>query len=120
MPARLVGNELAITNQAPPSTSQVAAASAVAAMTPAQRPTQVEQAMANADTSLSFEQKSQLEVVINKYSDVFSSSPEDMGRTKLIYHKIDIGENEPVVKVSVVYHTSKFLFSKLKWTNCIK
>ena len=27
---------------------------------------------------------------------MFSSSPEDIGRTKLIYHKIDIGENEPV------------------------
>ena len=55
-------------------------------MTPAQRPTPVEQAMANEDASLSFEKKSQLEVVINKYSDVFSTGPEDMGRTKLVYH----------------------------------
>ena len=96
MPARLVGNELTINKHAPPSTSQVAAVSAVAAMTPAQRPTLVEQAMANADASLSFEQNSQLEVVITKYLCVFSSGPEDMGRTKLIYHKIDIGENKPV------------------------
>ena len=65
MPARLVGNELAINKQASPSTSQVAAASAVAAMTLAQRPTPVEQAMVTADALLSFEQKSQLEVVIN-------------------------------------------------------
>ena len=71
MPARLVGNEFAINKQSPPSNSQVAATSAVAAMIPAQRPTPVAQAMANADDSLSFEQKSQLEVVINKYSDVF-------------------------------------------------
>ena len=96
MPARLVKNKLAINKPSPPSTSQVAAASAVAAITPAQRPTQVEQAMEYADASVSFKQKLQLEVVINKYSDVFSSGLEDMGRTKLIYHKIDIDENEPV------------------------
>ena len=90
MPPRLVENEFAINKQSPPSTSQITATSTVAAMTPAQRPTPVEQAMANADASLSFEQKSQLEVVINKYSDPFSSRPEDMGRTIVIYHKIDI------------------------------
>ena len=42
LPARLVGNELAINKQAPPATSQVAAASAVTAMMLAQRLTQVE------------------------------------------------------------------------------
>ena len=62
-------------------------------MMPAQRLTLVEQAMANSEASLSFEQISQLEVVINKYSDVFVSGPENMGRTKLIYQKIDIGKN---------------------------
>ena len=82
--------------QAPSSTSQVAAASAVAAMTPAQRPTPVEQTMAIADASLSFEQKSKLELIINKYLDVFSAGSNNIGRTKLIYHKIDIGENDPV------------------------
>ena len=65
-------------------------------MTPAQRPTPVKQPITNADASLSFEQNSQLEVVINKYSDVLSSVSEDMGRTKLNYHKIGIGQNEPV------------------------
>ena len=70
MPARLVCNELAINKQAPPATSQVAAASAVVAMMPAKLLTPVEQAMANADASLSYDQKSQLEVVINKYWDV--------------------------------------------------
>ena len=94
MPARFVGNELAINKQAPPSILQVAAASAVATMKPAQCPTPVKQAMASANATLSFEQKSQLEVIINKYTNVFSSGPEDMGRTKIIFHKIDIGENE--------------------------
>ena len=51
--------------------------------------------MANSDASIWFEQKS-LKVVINKNSDVYSSGPENMGRTKLIYNKIDIGLNEPV------------------------
>ena len=96
MPARYLGNELAIHKQAPPSTSQFAAASAVAAMMLAQRPTPVEQAMANEDDSLFFQQISKLELVINKYSDVVSSGSDNMGRTQLIYHKIGIGENEPV------------------------
>ena len=88
--ARFDGNRFAINKQSPLSTLQVAAASAVAAITPAQRPKQVEQAMANANASLSFEQKSQLKVVINNYSDVFSLHPENMGLTKLNLHKIDI------------------------------
>ena len=96
MPACLVENEFTNNKQAPPSTSHIAAASAVAAMTAAQRPTLVEQAMANADVLLSFKRKSQLEVVINKHSDVFFSGPENIGRTKLIYHNIDIGTIEPV------------------------
>ena len=90
MPVFHVGTEFAINKQSPPSTTQVAAASAVAATTPAQRLKLVAQAMANADASLSFEQKSQLEVVIIKYSDLCFSGPEDMDHTELIYHKIDI------------------------------
>ena len=69
---------------------------AVAAIKPPQRPTPVKQAMASADATLLFDKESQLEVVNNKYSNVFFSGPEDIGRTKLIYHKIDIGENKPV------------------------
>ena len=71
MPACLVRNKFAINKQSLPSTSQIAATSAVPAMTPARRSTLVEQAMANADVSLSFELKSQLEVVINKYLGCF-------------------------------------------------
>ena len=97
-PARLVKKELTINKQSHPSTSQIAAASVVAAMAPSQCPTPIEQAMATADASLSFEQKSPLEVIINKYSDVFSLGPEDMGRIKLIHHQIDIINNESLCK----------------------
>ena len=60
--------------------------------------TPVQQAMANADLALSFEQRTALEKLLLTYSTVFSAGPEDMGRTSLICHKIDIGENQPVRK----------------------
>ena len=56
----------------------------------------VEQAMANAEKTLTLEQRSSLANLLQKYSRVFSASPEDMGRTNLLYHKIYIGENGPV------------------------
>lgn len=56
----------------------------------------VQQAMVNADFALTFEQRSILENLFVKYVTLLSSGPEDMGRTNLIYHKIDIGQNEPV------------------------
>ena len=59
MRARLVWNESAINKTAPSLTSQIATASAIATMTPAQRLTPIEQAMANAEASLSFKQKLQ-------------------------------------------------------------
>ena len=58
--------------------------------------TPVQQAMANADPALTFEQRSALEKLLLTYSTVFSAGPEDMGRTNLIFHKIDVGENPPV------------------------
>ena len=58
--------------------------------------TTVQQAMANADPALSFEQRIALEKLLLIYSTVFSAGPEDMGRTSLIFHKIYIGENVPV------------------------
>ena len=59
-------------------------------------PTPVQQAMANADPALTLEQRSALEKLLTKYSHAFSSGPEDMGRTSVIYHKIDIGDSQPV------------------------
>ena len=52
--------------------------------------------MANADPALTLEQRSGLERLLTKYAHVFSSGPEDMGRTSVIYHKIDIGDSQPV------------------------
>ena len=52
--------------------------------------------MAKADLALFFEQLSALKTLLLTYSTVFSAGPEDMGRTSLIFHKIDIGENPPV------------------------
>ena len=56
----------------------------------------IEQAMANAEKTLTLEQRSSLANLLQNYSTVFSPRPEDMGRTNLLYHKIDIGENGPV------------------------
>ena len=58
--------------------------------------TPVQQAMSNADFALSPEQRSSLEKLLLTYSTVFSAGPDDMGRTSLIFHKIDIGESQPV------------------------
>lgn len=58
--------------------------------------TVVQQAMENADKSLTVEQQMALEQLLEKYSNAFSSGPDDMGRTNLIQHRIDIGENDPV------------------------
>ena len=58
--------------------------------------TPVQQAMGNADPALFFEQRSALGKLLLTYSTVFSAGPEDMGRNSLIFHKIDIGENQPV------------------------
>ena len=65
-------------------------------MKPAKVLNPVQQAMANADLALLFEQRSALEKLLLTYSSVFLAGPEDMGRTSLIFHKINIGENLPV------------------------
>ena len=53
--------------------------------------TPVQQAMANADSALFFEQRSALEKLLLTYSTIFSAGSEDIGGTSLIFHKIDIG-----------------------------
>ena len=58
--------------------------------------TPIEQAMATADASLSPEQRSKLMELLSKHASVFSAGPEDMGRTNLIYHKIELEQSEPV------------------------
>ena len=46
--------------------------------------------MENADTSLTLDQKVMLKALLQKHSTVFSTGPMDMGRTNLIYHKIEL------------------------------
>ena len=58
--------------------------------------TPVQQALRKADPSLSPDQMSSLGTVLNKYSDIFSANPDDVGRTNVLYHSIDIGDHGPV------------------------
>lgn len=55
-----------------------------------------QQATVNADRTLTIEIRIMLEKLLMKHAHAFSSGPENMGRTKLIYQKIDIGDNGPV------------------------
>ena len=48
------------------------------------------------DPALTREQKSALFALLNKHSEAFSARAEDLRRTNLIYHTIDIGDNDPV------------------------
>ena len=52
----------------------------------------IEEAMANADKALTEAQLVSLKSVLKKYSSAFSRGSEDLGRTSLIFHKIDTGE----------------------------
>ncbi len=38
----------------------------------------------------------EMAAAIYEYRDVFSTGPEDMGRTNLVTHSIDTGENRPI------------------------
>ena len=54
------------------------------------------EAMSNADKSLSSDQRGQLERLLRQHFNVFSAGPQDLGRTSLIYHRIDTGDSGPV------------------------
>ena len=58
--------------------------------------TPVQEACDRADPAITAEQKSALFALLNKHSEAFSGSAEDLGRTNLIYHIIDIGDSGPV------------------------
>ena len=55
--------------------------------------TPVQEACNRADPALTKEQKSALFALLNKHSEAFSASAEDLRRTNLIYDTIDIGDN---------------------------
>ncbi len=42
------------------------------------------------------QEREELAAAIYKYQDIFSSGPEDMGRTDLVTHSIDTGKNRPI------------------------
>ena len=58
--------------------------------------TLVQEACDSADLALTKEQKSALFELLNKHSETFTASAEDLGRTNLIYHTIDIGDSDSV------------------------
>ena len=57
--------------------------------------TPVQEACDRADPALT-KQKSALFALLNKHSEAFSASAEDLKRTNLIYHTIDISDSGPV------------------------
>ena len=53
-------------------------------------------AMSNVDMALSLDQRSILKSLLTKHKSVMSGGPEDMVRTNLIYHKIELDRSEPI------------------------
>ena len=47
-------------------------------------------------SDLNDDQSSQLEELLRNYEDIFSSGPNDFGRTKKITHKINTGDTIPI------------------------
>ena len=56
----------------------------------------VADAMKNAAKALVPEQRVLLERLLRKHSTAFAAGPTDLGRTSLIYHRIEIGDSGPV------------------------
>ena len=56
----------------------------------------VTDAMKNTDKALAPEQRVLLERLLRKHATAFAAGPTDLGRTSLIYHRIEIGDSDPV------------------------
>ena len=56
----------------------------------------VADAMKNAEKALVQEQRVLIERFLRKHSTAFAAGPTDLGRTSLIYHRIEIGDSGPV------------------------
>ena len=80
--------------------------------------THVQEACDRADPLHTREQKSALFALLNEHSEAFSANAEDLGRTNLIYHTIDIGYVVLCVRALGAFLTSKSECSKKRWTNC--
>lgn len=48
------------------------------------------------DTTLTEPQQAQLKSLIAEYRDIFALSPEELGRTGLVRHRIDTGDHQPI------------------------
>lgn len=48
------------------------------------------------DTALTEPQQAQLKSLIAEYRDIFALSPEELGRTGLVRHRIDTGDHQPI------------------------
>ena len=47
-------------------------------------------------TNLTEEQKVQLQSLLSEYRDIFALTPEELGRTGLVRHRIDTGDHPPL------------------------
>ena len=65
-------------------------------MDPADLPEYLKPLMEGVSEDLTLHQREVLAAAIYKHRDVFSSSPTDMGRTGLVKHTIDTGDQRPV------------------------
>ncbi len=65
-------------------------------MDPADLPEYLQPLMEGMADDLTLQQWAELAAAIYEYRDVFSSSPTDMGRTGLVKHTIDTGDQRPI------------------------
>jgi len=63
---------------------------------PETSPDYIQNMMKNVHADVPIENRTRLERLMNKYSDIFSKSEFDLGETPLIIHRIDTGDARPV------------------------
>jgi hypothetical protein len=56
---------------------------------------------------LSSEHRQKFVSLLNKYADVISKNPQDLGRTNIIEHRIDTGNHDPIK--SAPYHAADYI-----------
>ena len=65
-------------------------------MDPADLPEYLQPLMEGVADDLTLQQREELAAAIYEFRDVFGSDPTDMGRTGLVKHTIDTGDQRPV------------------------
>ncbi len=66
-------------------------------MDPVDLPEYLQPLMEGVADDLTLQQREELAAAIHEYRDVFSSGPTDMGRTGLVKHTIDTGDQRPIL-----------------------